>query len=169
MELHQADVKFESRSSGNLFDIKFNNGIIGIPLLKEYGPTKLLFRNLLAFEVMHGYPHYFNDYVAIMSYLLLTPKDAELHNQNEVIVISDSERFSTALQSFRKDTLAFHDFHYADVVKDLQAFYKSRWHRWKANLKQNYFNTPWASISVIAAVILLLLTVTQTVCSIIAL
>ncbi|KAH7524679.1 hypothetical protein FEM48_Zijuj06G0145200 [Ziziphus jujuba var. spinosa] len=43
---------------------------------------------------------------------------------------------------------------------------KTPWHKWKANLKQNYFNTPWAIVSVIAAIFLIILAIIQTVCSI---
>ena len=118
---------------------------------------------------MPGYPRYFNDYVVIMSYLLRNPKDADLLIQSGIIGGTSSERLSTTLQSVSKNSLVGHSFSYGHVAKDLRAYCKSPWHSWKANLKQNYFNTPWASISVIAAVILILLTVTQTICSIIAL
>ncbi|KAK9220967.1 hypothetical protein WN944_009391 [Citrus x changshan-huyou] len=67
-ELHQAGVKFESRPrSQNLLNIKFNNGILVIPLFTAFGSrTECLYRNLLAFENVHGCPPYFNDYVAII-------------------------------------------------------------------------------------------------------
>ncbi|ESR59292.1 DUF862 domain-containing protein [Citrus sinensis] len=168
-ELHEAGVRFESRSRENLLDITFSNGILGIPFFKEYYLTERLYRNLITFEIMHGYPRYFNDYVVIMSYLLRNPKDADLLIQSGIIGGTSSERLSTTLQSVSKNSLVGHSFSYGHVAKDLRAYCKSPWHSWKANLKQNYFNTPWASISVIAAVILILLTVTQTICSIIAL
>ncbi|ESR59294.1 hypothetical protein CICLE_v10017530mg, partial [Citrus x clementina] len=138
-----AGVRFESRSRKNLLDITFNNGILGIPFFKEYYLTERLYRNLLTFEIMHGYPRYFNDYVVIMSYLLRTPKDADLLIQNGIIGRTGSERLSTTLQSLRKNSLVGRSFSYGRVAKDLQAYCKSPWHSWKANLKQNYFNTPW--------------------------
>ncbi|KAK9220966.1 hypothetical protein WN944_009390 [Citrus x changshan-huyou] len=105
-----------------------------------------------------------------MTHFLVTPKDADLLIHNEIIGLGDSEKLSTVFHSLSKDCVkGGHDFQYVDVARALQAYCKSPWHSWKANLKQNYFNTPWASISVIAAVILLLLTGTQTICSIIAL
>ncbi|CAO2840461.1 unnamed protein product [Amaranthus hypochondriacus] len=50
----------------------------------------------------------------------------------------------------------------------LVAHSKAPWNRWKATLNHHYFNNPWASISVVAAVFLLILTVVQTACCIIA-
>ncbi|KAJ0084544.1 hypothetical protein Patl1_29642 [Pistacia atlantica] len=96
------------------------------------------------FEALNCEPTYVNDYVVIMNYLVNSSKDVEW----ETNVDGD-------------------DFTYAGLIDDLKAYCKSPWHNWKATLKQNYFNNPWASISVIAAVVLLTLTVIQTVFSII--
>ncbi|XP_006446067.2 UPF0481 protein At3g47200 [Citrus clementina] len=169
-ELHRVGVEFKPRSYKNLLDIKFYKRTLEIPFFRLFDRTERFYRNLLIFENMHVYPvKYFNDYVIIMSYFLVTPRDADLLIQNGIIGLGDSEKLSTVFRSLIKDCLKSPDFLYADLVKVIQAYCKLPTHRWKANLKQNYFNTPWASISVIAAVILLLLTVTQTICSIIAL
>ncbi|KAK9224592.1 hypothetical protein WN943_009627 [Citrus x changshan-huyou] len=94
---------------------------------------------------------------------------ADLLIQNGIIGLGDSERMSSVLQSLKKSCIMGSDFQYANVVTDLLHYCKLEWHGWTATLKQNYFNTPWASISVIAGVILLILTVVQTVCALIAL
>lgn len=75
-ELHQAGVKFNptAGSTKNLFDIKFNQGILEIPFLTLYDTTERFYRNLIAFERMHGYTGYFSDYIITMSYLVNTAK-----------------------------------------------------------------------------------------------
>ncbi|KAK9220772.1 hypothetical protein WN944_009196 [Citrus x changshan-huyou] len=171
-ELHQAGVKFKpaAGSPKSVLDINFNQGILEIPYFKVYGNTERAYRNLLAFESMHGYKKNFNDYIIMMACLISCPKDAELLVENEVIRLGNTETVPTFFGNLDRDcTLASSRFQYSGVVTDLQAYRKLPWHKWKAALKQNYFNTPWASISVIAAVILLLLTATQTVSSLIAL
>ncbi|KAI5354976.1 hypothetical protein L3X38_007871 [Prunus dulcis] len=60
------------------------------------------------------------------------------------------------------------NFYYAHVCDELNKYYSKRWNKWKAILRQNYFNTPWAAISVIAAVVLLILTLIQTVASVVS-
>ncbi|ESR59121.1 hypothetical protein CICLE_v10015439mg [Citrus x clementina] len=171
-ELHQAGVKFKpaAGSTRNLLDINFNQGILEIPYLTLYGSTERLYRNLIAFESMHGYTGYFNDYIIMMGDLVKTPKDAELLIRNKIFGLGNTEALATTFRKLDKDC-AIDNFHfqYSGIVADLQDYSKLRWHKWRATLKQNYFNTPWASISVIAAVILLLLTATQTVSSLIAL
>ena len=59
-------------------------------------------------------------------------------------------------------------FYFARVCKELRDYHGTSWHKWKANLKQNYFNTPWAILSMIATVLLLILTIIQTICSIVS-
>ncbi|GAY58121.1 DUF862 domain-containing protein [Citrus sinensis] len=171
-ELHEAGVKFKpaAGSTKNLLDINFNQGILEIPFFKVYENTQRAYRNLLAFESMHGYKKYFNDYIIMTACLISCPKDAELLVQNEVIRLGNTETVPTVFRNLDPDcTLNSYNFQYSGVVTNLQAYRKLPWHKWKATLKQNYFNTPWASISVIAAVILLLLTATQIVSSLIAL
>ncbi|KAK7839094.1 upf0481 protein [Quercus suber] len=53
------------------------------------------------------------------------------------------------------------------IFKELNDFYKKPWHKWKATLRHQYFSTPWRIASTIAAIILLMFTFIQTVCSII--
>ncbi|KAH9740775.1 DUF862 domain-containing protein [Citrus sinensis] len=174
-KLDQAGIKFKRGSSKDLLDIKFNEGILEIPFLRVDETTERLYRNVLAFENMHCYTGYFNDYILMMNYLVSTPKDAELLLQNEIIGLGDTEAVPTVFRNLGKDCAIYYfHFQYSAVLANLQAYCKS--HKLKATfkqnyltLKQNYCNTLWASISVIAAVILLLLTFIQTVCSLIAL
>ncbi|XP_031284996.1 putative UPF0481 protein At3g02645 [Pistacia vera] len=169
-ELHQAGVKFKLGSSNHLFDIRFKNGTLEIPKLTLVDETQALIANLQDFEALNCEPTYVNDYVVIMNYLVNSPKDVEVLVHNEIIEnwLSDNEDVSTLFQNLQWETnVDGDDFTYAGLIDDLKAYCKSPWHKWKATLKQNYFNNPWASISVIAAVVLLILTVIQTMFSII--
>lgn len=169
MELHQTGVKFNVGTSKNPFDITFDKGIVKIPFVTIYDNTEKFYRNVLAFERMHGYTRYLNDYIIIMSYLAHTPEDGKLLIQNGIVGLGNSERLSNFFLSLIKECPMGTRFGYTNLVEDLQSYCKSPWHSWKANLRQNYFNTPWASISVAGAVILLVLTLIQTACSVIGL
>jgi hypothetical protein len=57
--------------------------------------------------------------------------------------------------------------YFSGVVEDLNKYYSKRVHKWKAALKQKYFRNPWTIISVVAAAVIVILTIIQTVCSII--
>ncbi|XP_031283732.1 UPF0481 protein At3g47200-like isoform X1 [Pistacia vera] len=169
-QLHQAGVRFELSESKESFDIKFEKGTLKIPQLKLQLETESLFRNMIAFEQRHCPDNYINDYVFIIHHLVNTPKDVELLVQKQIIEnwLPDKEGVSTLINNLsRGTTLNPHNFYFSKLCKDLKEYRETRCNMWRANLKQNYFNTPWASISVIGAIFLILLTVLQAVFSVI--
>ncbi|XP_050126027.1 UPF0481 protein At3g47200-like isoform X1 [Malus sylvestris] len=169
-KLRQAGVKFKARSSKNLFDICFKDGILEIPNLNIYDGTELVLRNLIAFEQCHCIPttYYFSDYSLLMDYFVNTPNDVELLVKNGIVehLLGDNTEVSTLINSLGKGVFVHRDkFYYATLTKGLNKYYNKRWNKWKADLKQKYFNSPWTTISVIAATLIIILTFIQTVCS----
>ncbi|PQQ15835.1 UPF0481 protein [Prunus yedoensis var. nudiflora] len=76
-KLNQAGVKFKLGLSRNLFDIRFNNGILEIPKLKVHDYTELTLRNLLAFEQCNCHNNYISDYVSLTDDFVNSEKDVE--------------------------------------------------------------------------------------------
>ncbi|KAJ0088092.1 hypothetical protein Patl1_32686 [Pistacia atlantica] len=90
-------------------------------------------------------------------------------------------------ESLFRNLIAFEQRHYADnyindyvgttldpdryyfsvLCEEMEKYRGKSYNKWRANLIQNYFSTPWASISVVGAVFLILLTVIQAVFSVI--
>ncbi|KAH7524683.1 hypothetical protein FEM48_Zijuj06G0145700 [Ziziphus jujuba var. spinosa] len=168
-ELHRAGVKFRVASSKNLFDIHFNNGILKIPKLTISDEIELTIRNLLAFEQCHCVENYLNDYVVIMDRLVNTPKDVDLLVKYGIVEnrLGDSSEGASLINKLADGVIMdSDDFYFAGICKALNDYCSTSWHKWKANLNQNYFNTPWAIVSVTAAILLLILTIIQAVCSI---
>jgi hypothetical protein len=176
-ELYEAGVHFWAGTGSNLFDIKFdgNKGILVIPRFILSDETELSFRNSQAFEQCHYRENYINDFVIIMNHLVKTRKDMELLVHHCIVENrpSNSREGSILLNKLADGAiLDYSNFYFAGISSQLNAYYRSPWHMWKAtwykwkkNLKTNYFGTPWASISVFAAGLLLILTIIQTVCS----
>lgn len=168
-ELHRAGVKFKAGSKKNLFDVRFSNGVLEIPRFTISDETELTIRNILAFEQCHCVENYLNDYVVIMDRLVNTPKDVDLLVKYGIVEnrLGDASEGATFINKLADGVIMESDnFYFASICEELNKYYKTSWHRWKANLRQNYFNTPWAIVSVIAAFFLLVLTFIQTVCSI---
>nr|XP_034888035.1 UPF0481 protein At3g47200-like isoform X1 [Populus alba]XP_034888044.1 UPF0481 protein At3g47200-like isoform X1 [Populus alba]XP_034888050.1 UPF0481 protein At3g47200-like isoform X1 [Populus alba]XP_034888059.1 UPF0481 protein At3g47200-like isoform X1 [Populus alba] len=143
-ELHQAGVKFVLSSSKHLLDIKFD-------------------RNLQAFEQCHGLKHgYVGDYIFLMGLFLRASKDVEILVENRILenwLPSNEEVVQLFYNLNKQNGVWRRTFLFKGLIKDLNAFCEKPWNKWKAILKQNYFNTPWAAISVSGAVILLILAV----------
>ncbi|KAB1212255.1 hypothetical protein CJ030_MR5G025023 [Morella rubra] len=164
-ELHQAGVKFKVGSSRNLFDIHFEKGILEIPRFNVSASSEIIIRNIMAFEQYSSVERYMNDYIVLLSCLVSTPKDVDLLVKYGVIEKrSHINEGANRIQNLSQGACFSHEnFHFASLCEDLNTYCRASWHEWKANLKQNYFNTPWAIISFIAAVVLLLLTLIQAV------
>ncbi|CAB4309576.1 unnamed protein product [Prunus armeniaca] len=54
------------------------------------------------------------------------------------------------------------EYYYTGLSDDVNYYYKTKWHRFMEILRHDYFSTPWRIISFIAAFILLVLTLVQT-------
>ncbi|PKI75694.1 hypothetical protein CRG98_003954 [Punica granatum] len=170
-ELHQAGVRFAKSSSTRLLDIEFKDGVLSIPSMFMGDYTETIYRNLLAFEQCHYRDNsWFTAYFCFMDSLINAPEDIDLLVKCGIIenTLGDSLQAANIFNSLAQGLLLIGTSHYAHLREQLLTYYKVPWHRWKAALRQDYFNTPWAGISVIAAVILLVLTVVQAVFSVIS-
>ncbi|GMP55586.1 hypothetical protein CsSME_00020356 [Camellia sinensis var. sinensis] len=78
------------------------------------------------------------------------------------VVVSILNKISTCVVAPRDN------FYYSQVFDDVSRYSKQRRNIWTAMLRRNYFNSPWIVISFLGAIMLLLLTLTQTVFSILA-
>lgn len=155
----------------SIFLVKFEKGIMRFPVLSIDGDTESIFRNLVAYEQGprnqdHLMP--LTDYIVLMDCLINTGEDVTLLCESEVIQNSFDDHVEVALMinRLRRSLLLPvrpDDFSYRTMFIDVNNYYNKAWNKWKANLRQNYFNTPWALISFLAAVFLIALTVIQTV------
>ncbi|KAJ4958814.1 hypothetical protein NE237_025925 [Protea cynaroides] len=170
-ELHEAGVKFEKGPTTSLLDITFSNGVLKIPTLEIEDSTESLFRNLIAYEqCLDINSNEITTYADFIDGLINSPKDVELLQRKGIVVnrLGDPEDVSALFNSLLKEVIVGRRSYLSSVCIEVEKYYKIPRHKWKANLMHNYFNTPWAFISVFAAVVLLILTGIQTICSIIA-
>ncbi|KAI7994695.1 UPF0481 protein [Camellia lanceoleosa] len=169
-ELHEAGVKFKVNSSKNLFDIKFSGDVLEMPHRKIYDSTECLLRNIIAYEQCHCDDKLMLDYTVLMDYLINTRKDVELLVQAKVIEnwLGDNDDVSNLFNGLGKGVVFDSDrCYFTKLHRELSDYCKIRKHRWKANLRHNYCNTPWRVLSIIVAAILLGLTFIQSLCSLI--
>ncbi|KAG2694582.1 hypothetical protein I3760_08G152500 [Carya illinoinensis] len=170
-QLYKAGVKFKVSSSRCLFDLKFANGTLEIPCIGLDNSTETIYRNIIAFEQCHcPCDSHLTDYIVLLNLLINTPKDAELLIRKGIIVngLSNSDAVASLFNNL--DTNISYDgweCAYRGLFRDLNAFYRNTKHTWKATLKRDYFGTPWKIASTTSVVTLLLLTLVQTICSII--
>ncbi|MBA0816701.1 hypothetical protein Gohar_001334 [Gossypium harknessii] len=173
--IHLLSVPIQKQWTKCMFGITFDHGTkeLKIPTLQVDDFTELLFRNYMAYEQFFTWeePTYFVDYVLFIDDLINTSKDVELLRKNGIIhnLLGNDEAVT---QMFNKlcDFISFNDkgFYYKDIASQVNEHCKRKRNIWKAKLKKDYFNTPWSPISFLAALVLLLLTMLQTIFSVLS-
>ncbi|KAF5464945.1 hypothetical protein F2P56_014982 [Juglans regia] len=172
-ELKERGVKFKKAKQRTTFSIQFSNGVLEISPLRIEDETETVLRNLIAFEQYSPYndSSYITDYMCFMDDLIDSPKDVELLCQKGILEnwLGDNEVASTMVNKLGHHVAISANRYsiYAKTSIDMNRHCAKRWNEWKANLRHNYFNSPWALLSVLAAILLLGLAITQTVFSII--
>ncbi|XP_019165648.1 PREDICTED: UPF0481 protein At3g47200-like [Ipomoea nil] len=175
-ELLEAGVDFKKVEAGmmSLFDIRFNRGTLEIPSLRLGDSSVSLFKNLIAYE-QHSidvYPKYFSDYVVFMDDLIKTDKDVSILRLNGIILngLGFDWEVARLFNTLAKGVVySSRDYCYANVCYDLIQHCKKPRNVLMSKLRRDYFHSPWAGISTVAAILLLFLTATQTITSILGL
>lgn len=161
--LAEAGVKIRMSESKSFLDIKFYNGVLEIPPLAIHETTESFFRNIISFE--QCYPNCepnFTCYAKFLDNLINTPKDMDILCENKIIKNwldpEDAVPFFNKLYYNTNVDKAY----YNSLCEEVNKYCNNSWPRWRAMLVRKYFNTPWAILSTMAAVILLILTFVQT-------
>ncbi|XP_020554892.1 UPF0481 protein At3g47200 [Sesamum indicum] len=167
-ELQEAGIKLEQDTESNCLDIKFIKGVIRIPGLNVSDETESIFRNIMAYEhflIDKNQSKYVTDYAFFLHCLINSSNDVEILRRHGILtnLLGDDEMVYHMFNRLGTNILMSPHFCYADVYKKVNEYYGRRWNKWMANLRRNYFNTPWAYISFFAALILLSFTFIQTV------
>ncbi|XP_068640224.1 UPF0481 protein At3g47200-like [Aristolochia californica] len=165
--LQEAGIKFRKKEGSGFMDITFNKGVLEIPYLHVHSNTKIVLRNLIAWEQCHQPAGvYFTGYAIFMDYIINTVRDIEILSHSGIIEHSLGTDEDVALVFNGLSTNIIYkgngDDFLPNLCKEVNRYCKNRYNIWCANLMTNYFSNPWTVISLIAAVFLIMLTMTQT-------
>ncbi|PQM42007.1 UPF0481 protein [Prunus yedoensis var. nudiflora] len=167
--LSEAGVRFEksrNKEEGKgecIMNIEFKNGVFTIPPLGIDERTEPLFRNLIAFEQCHhSRLHKMTSYAVLMDNLIDSREDIDFLCDKGIL--ANWLNPDDAAQFFNKlyDDTTVMGYYYSGLSDDVNTYYKTKWHKFMETLRRDYFSTPWTIVSFIAAFILLVLTLVQT-------
>ncbi|KAI7986142.1 UPF0481 protein [Camellia lanceoleosa] len=161
----------ENKNCEKFTDIQFDhkNGMLLIPRLHINGSTKSIFLNLMVFEQGYSFCSrlYITSYTIFMDGLVDSAKDAQHLIEKNIIYheLGSEDNVATLFNSFRREIYfkCLPNVCYLyNVSQKLDEHYQQKWRSWIATLKHEYLKDPWKTISLIAAALLILLTITQT-------
>uniref|UniRef100_J3MS98 Uncharacterized protein n=1 Tax=Oryza brachyantha TaxID=4533 RepID=J3MS98_ORYBR len=166
-ELEQAGVHFSRSATRSLRDVSFRRGTLYIPELAVDDTTEHKLFSLMAYERLHpgAAANEVTAYVFFMDSVIKSSDDARRLSASAIVdngLGSDkavAEMFNRLAKGAVLDRRsALHDVH-----REVNAYRRKRRNKWRASLVQNHAGNPWAIVSLVVAFVLLVLTVVQTV------
>ncbi|KAF5181847.1 hypothetical protein FRX31_028565 [Thalictrum thalictroides] len=166
VELHEAGIRFKRSKTTSLKDISFRGGVLFLPTIVVDDTTESTFLNLMAFERFHvGVGNEVTSYVFFMDNIIDSSKDVSLLHSSGIIqnAIGSDKAVAKLFNSLSKDVTLEPESSLDRVHKKVHDYCGKRWNEWRANLIHTYFRSPWAILSLVAAVVLMALTIAQTI------
>ncbi|XP_039157354.1 UPF0481 protein At3g47200-like [Eucalyptus grandis] len=165
-ELRKKGIKFRNGEVEGFWNIRFKDGILEIPRLVIGDETPPLFLNLIAFEQCHfNCGNDITSYLIFMDNLINSAEDVgHLHDCGimEHWLGSDTEVADLFNKLCKEVVLVGGHSYLSGLSKDVNTYSGNKCNGYIASLKLKYFSNPWSIISLIAAIILLVLTLAQT-------
>ncbi|KAI3669794.1 hypothetical protein L6452_41201 [Arctium lappa] len=164
-QLRESGIRFRKRKTDQFWDIKYKNSVLEIPRILIHDGTKSVFRNLVAFEECH--PECSNEitaYLVFMNNLIDSAQDVGFLHYEGIIEhwLGNDGDVAALFNGLCQEIVADLNNSYLSGLTDkINKCRDDRWSTWKADFRHKYFRSPWALISVIAAIVLLLITIVQ--------
>ncbi|KAF8009061.1 hypothetical protein BT93_J0141 [Corymbia citriodora subsp. variegata] len=165
-ELEEAGIRLAKSNTGSLSDISFVGGVLRLPFIEVNDLTESKFLNLMTFERFHhGAGNEVTAYVFFLDDIINTEGDVALLSTRGIIQnwIGTDEAVARLFNSLNKDMTLDTNNSLVAVREEVSKYCKKPWNKWRANLIQTYFRSPWSILSLLAAIFLFTLTITQTI------
>ncbi|BAB62611.1 hypothetical protein [Oryza sativa Japonica Group] len=153
-ELTMHGVKFVRKpETTNVLDVTFcrDTGVFQIPRVAIEDSTCIRYMNLVAFEQCRGEAavaeKHLTSYVVLMDYLINTAEDVVILDRADVMEnkLANEEEAAKFFNQLRLSSYINYDDHYlAPVYRDVDAFCRRKWPKYKAKFRRDYLNSPWA-------------------------
>ncbi|XP_052166104.1 UPF0481 protein At3g47200-like [Oryza glaberrima] len=166
-ELEQAGVHFSRSPTRSLRDISFRRGTLYIPELAVDDTTEHKLFSLMAYERLHAGAgaNEVTAYVFFMDSVIKSVDDARLLGASGVVSngLGSDKAVARMFNRLAKNAVLDRRSPLRGVQGQVNDHRENAWNEWRASLIRNHAGNPWAIISLVAAVFLLVLTVVQTV------
>jgi hypothetical protein len=168
VKLRAAGVEFEVAEDKCLLNITFEKGVLKIPLLEVDYHFERAVRNIMALEqCLYQNEAYVCSYIKFMDHLIDSPEDVGLLVGKKIIThrLGNHAAVSCMINMLClniNDPYTYYD----DICEKMNAHCDNLWNRMKATLELVYFAHVWRGTGTVAAAILLMLTLIQTITSV---
>ncbi|XP_076906666.1 UPF0481 protein At3g47200-like [Bidens hawaiensis] len=166
-DLKESGVKIKKAENCQPLDVSFKKGVLKIAPVSMDDYRFTLFRNMVAFEQCHFAcrPHV-TAYVFFLDRLINSAEDIKLLHYSGVMqhTLGGNKHAARLVNKLCKEVAgAADDSYLRDVLWKINCYCNDGWNQKRAKLKHEYFYNVWVSITTMAAVLIIYLTVFQTV------
>ncbi|XP_076889652.1 UPF0481 protein At3g47200-like [Bidens hawaiensis] len=166
-DLKESGVKIKKAENCQPLDVSFKRRVLKIAPVSMDDYRFTLFRNMVAFEQCHFAcrPHV-TAYVFFLDRLINSAEDIELLHYSGVMqhTLGGNKHAARLVNKLCKEVAgAVDDSYLCDVLWKINCYCNDGWNQKRAKLKHEYFYNVWLSIATMAAVLIIYLTVFQTV------
>ncbi|XP_028761832.1 UPF0481 protein At3g47200-like [Neltuma alba] len=167
-KLQEAGIKLKASDSKGLLDLRFSGHAPEIPKIRVDVYTELFWGNIIALEQCHYSDNaYIADYALLFKWLIDTDKDVDLLVHSVENHLGDTNNVALLFNGLSEHAVhSTFSSEYLDICQRLNGYCQNPFHKMKATLRRDYCGTPWQTVASIAAVVLLFLTIVQTIFSI---
>ncbi|MQM20793.1 hypothetical protein Taro_053822 [Colocasia esculenta] len=175
-ELDWAGVKFKRRVSQNhefdsYLNVSFSEGTLEMPFFPVGQSTSSLLRNCIALEQCRPrLGNHFTGYAIFMHNIITTASDASILRKYGIIesMLGSDKKVAKMFSSLLKGTHLTYRQYYAidELTKRVKEHCEAPQHRWRAKVVSAFFRSPWAPVTVIAALFGFLISIAQLVLAI---
>lgn len=165
-ELTEAGVRFKRRKPDQLDNILFKGGVLQLPRITVDDTSEYLYLNLMAFERFHeAAGNDVTSYVFFMDRLIDSAKDVALLHWGGVLEnsLGSDQDVADLFNSLSTDVCLDPDGGLFRVQIEVAEYYRKPLPWLIAYAKHNYCSNLWVTLSIVAAIFLFALTITQTV------
>nr|XP_034903993.1 UPF0481 protein At3g47200-like [Populus alba] len=165
--LRKAGVRFRVAEEKCMVNIRFEKGVLEMPRLEVDYSFERFVRNIMALEQCYKpFEAYICSYIKFLDHLINSAEDVGLLVRKGIILhwLGDDAELSKMINKLNEnigETSSCYD----DICSEMNDHYESRFNHRKATLKLVYFTNVWRGTATVAAAILLILTLIQTITS----
>ncbi|CAN6363048.1 unnamed protein product [Urochloa humidicola] len=164
-ELRKAGIHLKKSKTQSVHDISFKNGVLHLPAVSIHDGSEKVFLNLMAFERL--YPKAGSDatnYMVFMDNVIDSERDVALLRSKGIIknLMSSDKEAAKLFNILSKGAVLSPYSTLQDVRLEVNAHCERSWNKWRAFFVHSYMSNPWVFISLMAAVVLLIATLLQT-------
>ncbi|KAK3409626.1 hypothetical protein EUGRSUZ_J01737 [Eucalyptus grandis] len=164
-ELKKTGIQFKKSPTHSLEDISFAGGVLKLPVIMVDGTTESKFLNLITFERLHGTGNEITSYIGFMDSIINNEHDVALLHTKGIIqnAMGSDKAVAKLFNALCQEVPVEFNRSICEVQEDISEYYRDPSNSSWAKFHDTYCSSPWARLSLFAAVFLFTLTIIQTV------